>query len=379
MKIKKFIQITWIFYPAIIAVAMYFMLPLFPAFTEYVISRGLFKIVTTPIAFITSLFPFSLTELLVLLAVPLVILLIVLFTKRMKSSDDKKRTAAKAGRGICGFVSFALLLYMICHGGNYYRLPLEQTMELDTSQKSADHLLAVCKELAKHAKEESTLVQRDANGKMIFTENISTELRRTNSGYAPLVEEYPFLWTATRRQKPVQLSYFWSYTGIVGMYFPFFAENNVNIEQPDYSIPFTASHESAHSRGIAFENECNFLAFLSCINSEYPEYRYSGYMEAFSYCANDLYSHDYEMWGEAFADFTPEMLADYNASNEYIDRFSVNIWDGPGDIDINAWEIADDVNDTFLEVQGVEEGSLSYGRVTELILAYYDKEWNTTK
>ncbi len=379
MTIKKFVRLTWIFYPLALAAAMYFLLPMFPTFTEYVVSRGLFKIVTIPIGFITSLVPFSLTELLVILALPLVIFLIVLFIQHMRNSDDKRKTAIKAGRFLCGFVSFSLLMYMICHGSNYYRLPMEQTMGLDTSPKSAEHLLAVCKELAKGAKEASYEVKRDSNGCMIFSESITTELSRAGSGYKPLTEEYPFLFTATWRQKPVQLSYFWSYTGIVGMYFPFFAENNVNIEQPDYSIPFSAAHESAHSRGIAFENECNFLAFLSCINSEYPEYRYSGYMEAFSYCANDLYCHDYEMWEETFADFTPEMLADYNSSNEYIDRFSVNIWDGPGDIDINAWEIAGDVNDTFLEVQGVEEGSLSYGRVTELILAYYEKEWNTTQ
>ena len=351
MTLKKFIKTTWIFYPLIIAAAMYFLLPMFPTFTEYVISRGLFKIITVPIGFISSLLPFSLTELLVILALPLVILAIVLFVQRIKNTDDKKSTAIKAGRTACGFISFALLLYMICHGGNYYRLSMEDMMELDTSPKSAEHLLAVCKELASGARSASDEIQRDEKGRIVFSESLSTELSRAGSGYEPLVEEYPFLWTSVWRQKPVQLSYFWSYTGIVGMYFPFFVECNVNIEQPDYSIPFSAAHESAHSRGIAFENECNFLAFLSCINSEYPEYRYSGYMEAFSYCVNDLYAYDADMWGEAFSEFTPEMLSDYNANNEYIDKFSVDIWDGPGDLDINPWETAGDINNSFLEIK----------------------------
>ena len=372
MSFKKFVRLTWIFYPLVLAAAMYFLLPMFPTFTEYAVSRGLFKLVTAPIGFVSSLVPFSLTELLVILALPLVVLLVVLFVQRMRSSDDRRQTAVRAGRLLCGFVSFALLLYMVCHGANYYRLPLEQTMALDTSQKTAEHLLAVCKELARGAREESDNVERDSSGRMVFSESITTELSRAGSGYEPLVEQYPFLWTATWRQKPVQLSYLWSYTGIIGMYFPFFAENNVNIEQPDYSIPFTAAHESAHSRGVAFENECNFLAFLSCINSEYAEYRYSGYMEAFSFCANDLYAYDRELWEEAFADFTPEMLADLEAGNEYIERFTVDIW---GDVSVR--DVAGDFNDTFLSVQGVEDGSLSYNRVTELILAYYAKEWQT--
>jgi len=33
-----------------------------------------------------------------------------------------------------------------------------------------------------------------------------------------------------------------------------------------------------------------------------------------------------------------------------------------------------DINDSFIKVQGVADGKLSYNRVTELILAYYFTE-----
>ena len=197
---------------------------------------------------------------------------------------------------------------------------------------------------------------------MQFTEDIYTELSRTRSGYEAMTEEYPFLWTSIGRQKPVQLSYYWSYTGITGMYFPFLAECNVNIEQPDLSIPFTASHESAHSRGIAFENECNFLAYLSCINSEYPEFRYSGYMNAFKFCSNSLYACDKDMWREAYECTTDGMRRDFTAENEYIDSFK-------GEVQTASAA----VNDGFIKAQGVSDGTRSYGRVTDLILAHYYK------
>lgn len=363
----RLLRLLWIFIPLVLAALMYFLLPLFPEFTEHVISRGLFKIFTVPVGFLTSLIPVSLTELCAVLALPALVFLIVLFIVRMKKSRQKRRTAIKAGRFVAGFLSFALFIYMTAHGANYYRQPMEQLMELDTSPRSEEFLLSVCKDLAENAVRERELLTEDENGCVKFTEDIWTELSRTGSGYDPLTREYPFLWTSVSRQKPVILSYYWSYTGIVGMYFPFFAECNVNIEQPDFTVPFTASHESAHSRGIAFENECNFLAFLSCINSEHPEFRYSGYVNAFKYCANALYAIDYQLWLEAYQSTSEGMWRDLLAENKYIEDFSGSVNDA-----------ASVINDGFIKAQGVSDGQKSYGRVTDLILAYYYKNWSAS-
>lgn len=371
--LKRFVKMTWIFYPLVLAVLMYLLLPFFPDFTEYVVSRVLFKIVTVPLGFVTSLLPFSFTELLVITALPLVVTAVVLFVMRMKKTDSKKRTAIKAARCVAGFLSFAALMYMLCHGANYYRRTASELMELDTSPKSAEQLTELCMYLGEKAAQARSEIT-DSSAEYVFSEDMFTELSRAGNGYDKLVTEHPWLWTSVWRQKPVQLSYLWSYTGIVGMYFPFFAECNVNIEQPDYAIPFTAAHESAHSRGVAFEDECNFYAFLSCINSDYPEYRYSGYLNGFIFCANALYDYDEELWEQAWSVVTDGMRADIVADNDYIDRFANTVIDGPGDLDINPWEAAGDINDAFIKSQGVSDGALSYDRVTELILAYYYTE-----
>ena len=366
---KKFFKRFWIFIPFLLAVLMFFVLPMFPEFTENIISRGLFKVITTPLGFLTSLLPISLTEILAVLAIPAVIFLIVLFIVKLKKSKTRKKTALKAGRGVCAVLSIACFVYMSCHGANFYRLPLEKEMGLDTSQKTAEQLLSVCKILANGAAEAEKEISRDENGLMKLPESVYDELTRTGNGYDKLISEYPFLWTAVWRQKPVLLSEPWSYTGITGMYFPFFAECNVNIAQPDYLIPATAAHESAHSRGIAFENECNFLAFLSCINSDFPEYRYSGYMLALTLCSNELYDYDIDMWKEVRELETAGMLADFAANNKYI-------YDHEGhdnEVIETIHNVSQAANDSFIQIQGVEDGALSYGRAAELILAYYAK------
>ena len=362
---KKVLKAVWIFIPLVLAAVIYFVLPYFPDVAEYVFARGLFKVFTVPVGFLTSIIPISLTELLAVLALPLAVFLIVLFCVKLKKSENRKRTAVKAARGVCAAVSFALFFYMIGHGANFYRYPLAKLMELDTSQKTPEHLLAVCEELARGAAAAREGLPTDENGCVVFDESIFEELTRTGSGYDALTEEYPFLGTGTWRQKPVMLSEPWSYTLIVGMYFPFFAECNINTAQPDFAIPNTAAHESAHSRGIAREDECNFLAFLSCINSEYAEFRYSGYMEAYKHCSNALYRYDKELWAQANALLTDGMRADFAAENDYIDRHKGKVQQAAGA-----------VNDKFIKVQGVESGELSYNEVTSLILAYYDKIWS---
>lgn len=185
-------------------------------------------------------------------------------------------------------------------------------------------------------------------------------LAQADGGYRKLEGQYPFLWGAVWRAKPVQLSHWWSYTGITGMYFPFFAEANVNIDVPDSDIPATAAHELAHTRGFAQEDECNFFAYLTSIHSDSAECRYSGYLLAYIYCANALYGYDQELWRQAYSHCSEAVRRDLNERNAYWDAFKGKIQ-----------ETSDKINDGFIKSQGVEDGVLSYNRVVQLILGYY--------
>ena len=358
---KNFFKRFWVFIPLILAALMYFILPHFPDVTEYAFSRGLFKIITVPMGVLTSFAPFSLTEWLVILAAPAIIaLLAVLIVKLVKHKERRKKTLLGAGKFVVGAVSIAAFMYMSCHGVNYYRYPIERQMNLDTSQKTPEDLYNACVKLAEGASQARKELGISEDEPFKLSESIYTELKRTGDGYKNIEKEYPYLKTTVSREKPVLLSEQWSYTGIVGVYCPFIVECNVNTAQADYGIPFTAAHESAHARGIAFENECNFLAFLSCINSPYAEYRYSGYMEAFVYCSNALYDYSTEMHADIQQYITPGMSLDFHAMNEYIDAHKGEVMD-----------TSLDFNDNFIKAQGVPDGQLSYDKVTELILAYY--------
>ena len=105
--------------PAVIAVLLYVCLPYAPRLTEQVFSRGIFRVVSVPLGGLVAVLPFSLTECLVVLALPLAVILGVLLARRLRRAEAKRRVLARAGKGLGWVLSSLLLLYMVMHGANF--------------------------------------------------------------------------------------------------------------------------------------------------------------------------------------------------------------------------------------------------------------------
>ena len=349
--------------PALIGLLLFWLLPLAPRLTETFFSRFLFRVVSVPLGALAAVFPLSLTECLVILALPLFILLLILWIRRLKRSADRCRLLGRSGRALGWVLSSVFLRYMLMHGAKFYRLPVSQLMDIDTAVRTPAFLQQVCIDLAKKASAERLLVQEDEEGCMKLSQSKANTLRLAQDGYQKLSDDLPFLWGGVWRAKPVLLSHWWSYTGITGMYFPFFAEANVNVDIPDWDIPSTAAHELAHTRGFAREDECNFFAYLTSIASDSADFRYSGYLLAYIYCSNALYGYDGEMGAEARSYCSEGVQRDLAASSRYWKQFEGKVQ-----------EVSTSVNNSFIASQGDDDGVLSYGRVVQLIVGYYDQQ-----
>ena len=77
--------------------------------------------------------------------------------------------------------------------------------------------------------------------------------------------------------------------GISGFYNPYAAEATVAAGLPDPSFVFVMAHEMAHQRGVASEDEANFLAFLACRESGLAAADYAGALGAFNLAYNGLW------------------------------------------------------------------------------------------
>ena len=144
------------------------------------------------------------------------------------------------------------------------------------------------------------------------------------------------------------------------MYSFFTGEANINVAFPDYTIPFTAAHELSHQRGIAREDEANFMAFLVCIDSDDAYIRYSGYLNLLEYVLSALYSASPVLYYSVIETVSPEIRAEMQAYSKFFEKYRNS----------TASKVSETVNNTSLILQGTE-GTKSYGMVVDLAVAYY--------
>ncbi len=364
MKPKKLL-FKWLFclIPAVIATAMYFILPYFPRFTEYIIARGLFRVIAFPYEWLMSVIPFSVTEIVVVLAIPAIVALIVVWIIKLIKKPNPKQTAERGIRFVAWCLSIAWLLFMVMDGANFSRMTVAQLLELPDRAYIAEDLYILTSDLAEKATKAREELPEDEKGCAALSVKRSEFLKLTDDCYKNLRKEYPFLKTSTWRVKSVMLSHWWSYTGTTGVYCPWLGEANVNTDIPIAELGHTAAHEVAHTMGFAKENECNFLGWLACSVSDLPDYEYSGHLQAYIYCSNALYKADKELWKMAYQKLSHSVLRDLKNQSEYWDSFEGEVM-----------ESSQEFNDAFIKANGVESGVLSYNQMVELMLRYYDKQ-----
>jgi hypothetical protein len=75
--------------------------------------------------------------------------------------------------------------------------------------------------------------------------------------------------------------------GFSGYYNPFTGEAQVRTDIPRVLIPYIVCHEMAHQLGYASESEANFVGYLAASVSSNPYFRYSVYLDLFSYAQGE--------------------------------------------------------------------------------------------
>lgn len=326
----------------------------FPNFTETVLVGGVFRLLSAVFGTLTQYIPFSLAEMLVVLAVPVAVVLTVILVRRRV----KWRSLV---RGIGWTLSAVLLWYMLSYGVLYGRQTLAQKMELSDEPVSVEELTELCTRLADEASAARARCAEDENGYMRCSQTLSEVLADGGRGYAVLEQTYPFVHGTVNRVKPVQLSHWWSYTGITGVYFPLLAEANVNIDIPDSERLMTVCHELAHTRGFAHEDECNLLGILSCISHPHADWQYSGWLAAYIYVSNSLYTASPSAW-QAVRD---NHLSDGVRRDLYQRAVYWQSFQG------TVMEVSDRANNAFIQLNGDTDGVRRYDMVTDLLAAYF--------
>ncbi|MEE0969499.1 MAG: DUF3810 domain-containing protein [Clostridia bacterium] len=309
------------------------------------------------LAFVTSFIPFSVAEILLML-LPLIAFLLI--RHALKYHNDSWRSVFAYVGTIVSAICVFYILFFWCYGVGYNTETIDKKLGLDRADVSASELYETADILSKMADREAKNVKFRNTSFSVMPYNISELSGKLSDAYEKFSAQNNLLTNIKSNLKPVIMSEAMSYTHITGVYSFFTGEANINVNFPDYTIPFTAAHEMAHQRGIAREDEANFVAFLVCIGSDDTYIRYSGYVNMLEYVMSALYSADPDAYSNILEGANDNIIYEMIAYSNFFEKYRHSA----------ASKISGTVNDTYLKLNGTE-GEKSYGMVVDLAVAYY--------
>ncbi|MBR2521049.1 MAG: DUF3810 domain-containing protein [Oscillospiraceae bacterium] len=314
------------------------------------------------LAGLCSAVPFSVGEIIIILAVIGALWYLVrTVTAVIKAKDKGPLLYRRFMRAVCFLLTVALLLLLGLGPLNRSR-SFQENSGIYAVKSDVETLYKVTRLFADMANRTGAGLDRDGSG--VFTADLDSVLAAGTSVYDELEKQFPFLSMKAVKPKKLLLSRLFSACGYTGFYFPITGEANLNSDSPICMIPSTAAHEMAHQRGVAREQEANFVAVLACTSCDDPVYQYSGWLMGYVNLSNALYRQDEELWGQVRSSLADHVVSDLRANSEYWAQFDKGISKVAG-------KVSDSVYNTYLKSSGQELGLRSYGAVVDLLIAYY--------
>lgn len=274
---------------------------------------------TNLISQITSIFPFSLTEIVILIWIIITISVIALTIYYI--CKKKYRISIHI------FASFALYVLTLCtcyfalSGLNYNRLPIN--IALYNEKVDTDEFEEIANYFIKDFNYCSEQLSYGEDGMVIMPYSFETLNEIVINEYKRL-DNNSYFSSYTPKAKKLISSYIFSEFHIAGMSFSLLGEANINMLNATNDFPFTLAHELAHQKGVMREEDANLSALFICLSSDDCYLRYSGYIRSISSILMLLnYNGDENSYQEAYETINPNILLDIKASNDYINSFKL--------------------------------------------------------
>ncbi|MEZ4981767.1 MAG: DUF3810 domain-containing protein [Saprospiraceae bacterium] len=323
-----------------------------PEFIEVYYSRGLYLIIRSGFDFLGGLVPFSLFYIIM----PLLFgILFFQWFKIIKRSQPLKTKLLNWLLNVFAWLGGLTFFFLFLWGFNYGRVPTEKQLNFEDREIVLGDLIRWVKSDAEKLAQmrielgAKPIPVEDKLG--IIRKNLQTVLQKNGYPSSSLVSCYPI------RPNGILLRFSTS-----GVYIPFDGQGHIDNGLHPIQKPFVTAHEMAHAYGFTGEGICNFWAYISCYQSEDPFVRYSGAMGLWRYMASAWRFADPEGY-LAFREELPKVLA------QDLDEINASITAYP---DIMP-AFRDAIYDSFLKVQGMEDGLSNYDKIIPMVISWREK------
>ena len=242
-------------------------------------------------------------------------------------------------------------------------------VEVDTKGKSAytkknlatlrDYLVEQCNTLADQ-------IDRDEQGTAVYSGDLIAE---SVHAMETMGQQYDRLSGYYVTPKYLKCSEFFSQQYIMGYYFPFSMEANINSVMYITNVAPTVCHELAHTKGFIFENDANMIGYMACIQSDDTFLQYCGYLSVLNYVNNDFYKSVNKSTYKKHVRISDRVADD----NVFLTREDWQAVEKTAVVKTSTVKkVSNNFLNTNLKLNGVDEGIQQYNEVVNLLLDYYD-------
>ena len=151
---------------------------------------------------------------------------------------------------------------------------------------------------------------------------------------------------------------------VSGHFIPFTSESVINFDIPKIDLPVVIFHEYAHQMGYADEAEASFIGFMKAVESNNANVRYSGYFNALLNLLNEINKNHKEELEDYTSKLNERVISDINYYMEFWSKYSNNYFD----------KVQKYIYDLYLKSNNQEAGIMTYNKVSNFIIDYYQRE-----
>ncbi len=309
------------------------------------------------LSWFSSFFPFSIVEI-CLFASPFILTLLIYIGVR--KAKKGRKSVIRYASVLVSFICIVFITFVWTYSSGYHMSKIEDKMGLDRSAVSKDELYLVSEQLVNELNELCNEIKYDETGASVMPYSYDEMSEKICEAYEKFVEKNGVLRTFSSRVKPLMISEPMTYTHISGIYSFMSGESNLNVNYPDFIVASTAAHEMAHQRGIAREDECNFIGFAVLLESDDPFLRYSAYLDIYPNILNALRGEDAKLSAQLASKLDKRVVNDRVSYSKFFQKYADSV----------ASQVAGSINNSYLQANGQENGTKSYGMVVEIVCAY---------
>lgn len=308
-------------------------------------ARRVYPVVSAVLSGFSSVFPFSLEEVLV----PGIVLWMILYPvfKRRRGGTRKSILVREAE-----VLAWVYIWFYLGWGLNYFRYNIYARARVAPAQYEERAFLDFLHEYTDSLN-------------LSYRPVVRADLQATDREVKEFYRQIPSLFGLAKpkefqRAKCFAFTSLYSGVGVLGSMGPFFAESQLNADLLPVQLPFTYAHEFSHLLGVSNEAEANYWAYRMCTRSSSPEVRYSGYFGLFPYVlmnASSLLPEDkFKEWVKTVR---PEVVEEYERKRVYWrERYSPRIG-----------KMQDWLYDLFLKGNNISSGKKNYAEVIGILLS----------